>query len=172
MASQPAVEDQLERLLGIDWRPNDERLKSQVALVREYLRRAALWADRLQMAEEWPFFDVALQIDPSIRADPEYVTTLRARLTGIPLHPKVKATSEWSLHWAALKAASRTAQFDLPDPYEPLLRMYERGGSFYTEHGFIVIGPASVWKGDWRDHLRPEPVTNLDEDALNARDAT
>ena len=54
----------LRRLLAINWTPIEGGQKSHVALIREYLRRAALWAKSLQATEYWPFFDVANFLAP------------------------------------------------------------------------------------------------------------
>ncbi len=50
-----------------------DRILRQDALPRvsdeEYLRRAAWWA-RATNSQQWPFFDIAAAVNPSIRADP------------------------------------------------------------------------------------------------------
>lgn len=42
---------------------------SRLVLMREYLRRSALWAQVLVCAGKWPFFDIATAVDPSARFD-------------------------------------------------------------------------------------------------------
>jgi hypothetical protein len=66
-----------------------------------------------------------------------------------------------ALHWAALTAAPDVVLPDLPDPFEPLVWMFERGGGFVLESGFIDVGLASVRWQTWRDHLREEPIVAL-----------
>lgn len=161
----------LSRLLAINWHGDQLRTRSRVALFREYLRRATLWARALDCTSEWPFFDVAWHVDPTLRARPPLVEALDRRLSEIPLWSAVRDTCVWSLQWAAVQAHSRGSSPALDDPFEPLVRMYERGGGFTSEHGFIQVDFASLRLGAWRDHDQPEPVVRLDDATLDALDA-
>ena len=42
------------RLRRVDWSTFGERTGSRVALMREYLRRSALWSEALGCPERWP----------------------------------------------------------------------------------------------------------------------
>ena len=59
----------------------------------------------------------------------------------------------------------------LEDPFEPLLLMFERGGAYITEAGFIDLGGSSILRKTWRDHLSSAPVTTLEPANLDALDA-
>jgi hypothetical protein len=52
----------------------------------------------------------------------------------------------WYLHWESLKRdrPEAVAVYSLPEPFDPLIRLYERGGDFYTERGFINVGVACI----------------------------
>jgi hypothetical protein len=66
------------------------------------------------------------------------------------------------------------AKYDLSDPYEPLIRLYERGGNFYTEHGYInvfTVGIPYKYRGCQAYDSRTLFVT-LDDGALDRLDAT
>lgn len=165
----------LRRLLAIDWTATGDGRKSYVALVREYLRRAALWVKRLQATEHWPFSDLAGLVAPEVRADQGVVDQLEAALQPFSLWPTIKKTCIWYLHWQALKRdrPEAVAGYDLPDPYEPLIRLYERGGRFYTEHGFVnvdMVGIPAKIRG-WQAYDSTTPVVALDDDALDRLDA-
>jgi hypothetical protein len=62
MTAKTITDTALERILAIKWEPDDSRVNSHIALLREYLRRAVLWAKALDCTDEWPFFDVAAHI--------------------------------------------------------------------------------------------------------------
>jgi hypothetical protein len=170
MTPQPAVEQRLQRIIAISWRVDMARTRSGAALLREYLRRAALWAERLNAAGEWPFFDVAAHVAADVRAHPEHIRRLHAALAVGYLHPVVKQSCEWSLHWTALRDAG-VEPASPPDPFEPLLDLYERAGPFTTEHGSFVVGAATISRRTWREWARPEPVTALGPAALEALDS-
>jgi hypothetical protein len=165
----------LRRLLRIDWQPDDTRLRSHAALVREYLRRAALWAKALGCTEHWPFADFALYFAPNRRAPLELVEELKRDLATKPLNAVMRETCEYALHWAALQDdvnGTPAEEYSLPDPYEPLLRLYERGGHFHTEHGFVYIlhvGVPAAVKG-WQFYDRPASIVELNDEALDALD--
>ena len=143
--------------------------------MREYLRRAAMWARHLQATEHWPFFDVAGLVELKVRAEPGMVEQLDTALQPYSLWPTIKKTCVWYLHWQALQRdrAEAVAGANLPDPFEPLIRFYERGGRFYTEHGFInvdVVGIPAQVRG-WQAHDSSAPLVALEDSALDRLDA-
>jgi hypothetical protein len=79
------------------------------------------------------------------------------------------------LTWYALKDAHADVvrAFDLPDPYEPLVRFFERGGAFSVEHrAFIDIELVGMVNADFVQHIDlQKPITTLDQQALDATDA-
>ena len=52
----------IERCWNIDWRRDLNRLGSQVALMREYLRRSTLVAEAVGDTPNWPWFDAAARL--------------------------------------------------------------------------------------------------------------
>ncbi len=165
------TEAMAERLLAIDWTGGFDRTYSRVLLLKEYLRRSAWWAEALDCTARWPFFDVAGHIDPSVRADPVLVERVEEQLRGQTGWPPVKETCIWALHWAALRWVPGLPVPDLPDPFEPLLRMYERGGGFTTEHDFIQVDVVGVPVRAWHERRTTEQIAPLDDEQLDALDA-
>lgn len=98
-------------------------------------------------------------------ASQEHIEALRHHFAQLPFHqhPKIKRTCEWYLHWAASKV--------LPALYDPLIWMYERGGYFVSEHGFLNVEYAGFFVGSWRKYLSPLPIVELDQLALSRMDA-
>jgi hypothetical protein len=164
----------LSRLLTVDWDgdfdTSDRRAVSRANLMREYLRRSAQWADYLNATSEWPFFDIAGRLAPEVEPPADLGKQLEESLverTGWPSH---RTVARAALRWAALLDADVSLPPGLEDPFEPLLLMFDRGGAYTTEAGFIDLGASSVQRRTWRDHLSTEPVTALDPGALDALD--
>jgi hypothetical protein len=154
------------RLASVDWEGDWERSRSRVTLMREFLRRSALWAGELG-SEDWPFLDVAALVDPSVRADPQ--TVERVAAVASVHQPVVGDTCAWALRSAALRDAD--VRFpELPDPFEPLVVMYERGGGFSRQAGlFIQVDAANLPIGDRADRAARKPVV-IDPVELDALD--
>lgn len=58
-----------------------------------------------------------------------------------------------------------------PEPYEPLIVMFERGGGFTTEGGGLIeVDSLGIRIGRPEDNLTEQPVIALDEAALDAAD--
>lgn len=156
------------RVGSIEWNAKPSYRRSQARLVQEYLRRSALWARDLR-AEGWPFFDVALDVDPEVRAPEEVVARAMAGLPDFATF-YVSRTVEWSLHFAALTDAG-AALPDIPDPFAPLLRVYERGDTVnYTSAGVLEVDGLTVPRGKPDRYARIRPLTAFDEASLLAVD--
>ncbi len=63
------------------------------------------------------------------------------------------------------------AHAELPDPYEPLLLFFERGGGFTVENRMVDVDSAGIPLRDRQRYLRGEPFVDLDRAALDALDA-
>lgn len=161
----------LARLQAVDWTGGSgfKHRRSRIRLMAEYLRRAALWAQALDATSEWPFFDIAAHTDPSVQVPEDQAKELEALIYNHIGWPSVDRLARAALRWAALKDAGITTP-GLQDPYEPILLMFDRGGAWTTEAGFIDVGGAAVRRQTWREHLSTEPVTALDAAALDALD--
>jgi hypothetical protein len=162
----------LDRLQAVDWsgKPGFKHRRSRVRLMAEYLRRAAIWAQVLDATSEWPFFDIAAHVDPSIQVPEDEAKELEALIYNHIGWPSVDRLARAALCWAALKDAGIPTPPDLQDPYEPILLMFDRGGAWTNEAGFIDVDGAALRRKTWRDHLSTEPVITLDPATLDALD--
>ena len=97
------VDAAIERIVNIKWELNDTRFGSHIALLREYLRRASLWAQALTCTDKWPFFDVAAQLDPLLCPDKTKIETLERHLQQFNLYRPIKRTCEWYIHWVMIE---------------------------------------------------------------------
>ncbi|MCF3180791.1 hypothetical protein IPZ70_12735 [Streptomyces polychromogenes] len=172
------------RITAIDWRAVGESFEhgtSCARLMREYLRRAALWVQKLQkvhpgpffdvsQSDRRPFFDIAKYVDPSVHADDELVEELDGFLSEYSSSLLTGRICRAALNWASLTDESLAGFGDLPDPFEPLLLVFERGGAFWIENGFIDFVASRVRPATWEDHLATEPMASLDGAVLDAID--
>jgi hypothetical protein len=162
----------LDRLVSVDWYGDWDvavsHTRSRALLMREYLRRAALWARELGAEPEWPFFDVTEFLAPGLRADARVEDELERFLAGKVPTPSTARTCRGAVRWAALRQAADRLP-DLPDPYEPLLLMYERGGGYSIEE-FIDLYGVMIPHGTLESNLRVEPFLTTDPFTLDALD--
>jgi hypothetical protein len=164
----------LARLLAVDWKSTQafEHRRSRVKLMKEYVRRAALWARELGGGKPWPFFDIAALIAPDVHPPQEMADQLEVLIYDRIGRLWTQDCCRAALRWAALLDSGSPIPAGLPDPYEPLLLMFERGGGFITEHGFIDVDGAAVPRLTMADYLSDEPVlASLDPGFLDALDA-
>jgi hypothetical protein len=147
---------------------------SDIVLTQEYLRRSALWAHTLSAENMWPFFNIAALAAPDVPRPDDLFQQWKAHEHETRGH--FEFMTQWGiyayLHWSS--AARELTGFELPAPYEPLIRLFERGGAFrrdtagFVEVGGRVIGaPASGIV----DYTRLPAWLWLDESTLNWLDA-
>ncbi|MFD4942201.1 hypothetical protein ACFVYE_02230 [Streptomyces sp. NPDC058239] len=162
----------LERLRAIDWSDDlkaFEHANSRALLMREYLRRAALWARACGAEQSWPFFDIAEHAAEAIQTPPEVAAALEEVLSGLA-PASLKITCRGAVRWAALRQAQVEWPGDLPDPYEPLLLMYERGGGYFLEE-FVDLNGVMIRLGNVESNLSATPFLALAPATLDALDA-
>lgn len=165
----------VERLMAINWADQKAAMSclySRAALMREYFRRSALWADRYQAVKEWPFFDIAAYVDPAVRVPEALMDRFEDflnRHVGLPVaYDMCKAAVQWS----ALLERSEVPRPPLEDPFEPLILLFERGGGFATENRAVDFWVTMVRWGSLESRLQAEPPVVLDAAALDALDAS
>jgi hypothetical protein len=171
--SAVSAESMLDRLRAInwtDWDAADDHAASRAALLREYLRRAALWAEKLGGTDRWPFFDIAKHVNDAIRAPQSLVDQLDEYMSDHVPGPRTRESCLLVLHWAALGEQHPEDLTDLADPFEPLIRLYERGGGFTIENGVADFMLIRVRLQRWQDHVSNSPVVTLDSATLDSLD--
>lgn len=160
------------RIMAIQWTGSYDKNRSRVALLREYLRRAAWWADAMK-TEQYPFFDIAEEINPKVRADPAQVQRVEADLNSKMVGVLARRTCARALHFAALLDAGTKlpkVPGSVAQPFEPLLMMFERGGGFRLEGKLIEVDSAGVPIGTLQSNRTDTPVVALTAAALDALD--
>ncbi|MGA4865988.1 toxin-antitoxin system YwqK family antitoxin [Streptomyces lavendulocolor] len=143
---------------------------SRAALLREFLRRSAVWARELKVPGLWPFFDIGAHVDASVRAPSRLVDALdRFAAEHVPgLH--ARSLCRFALHWAALHDADVEAARRHADPFQPLLLLFERGGAFPVENGVVDLAVFGIPLGTWQSHVDGHPLAHLDPMTLDSLD--
>ncbi|MEU2154057.1 hypothetical protein ABZ532_03345 [Streptomyces sp. NPDC019396] len=159
----------LERLRAIDWSDDSaasDHANSRALLMREYLRRAALWARAYGAEQSWPFFDIAEHVDAKLQVPPDAATEGEEVLAGLA-PASLKRTCRAALRWAVLRDDLPAG---LPDPYEPLLLMYERGGGYFLEE-YLDLNGVMIMLGNVESNASAAPFLTLAPTTLDALDA-
>ncbi|MEU9236487.1 hypothetical protein [Streptomyces subrutilus] len=166
----------LERLRAAEWDGEWEdllgRVMSRRLLMREYLRRAALWARACSAEAGWPFFDIVEYLDPAFAPVSEEATAQLRELCQIIVVSPVIRTCTGAMRLAEFRERRPDDLPDLPDLYEPLLLFYERGGPFLLDHaGFLDLAGVLVRPGTLAGRAAGPPLSSLDRALLDAVDA-
>jgi hypothetical protein len=173
----PPVTDLRDRITDVKWEYDATRRRSHEALFKEFLRRQVMWLEALDLTDHFPWYDLPQLINEDIRANSDAANRVRQHITLQVLNPTMIITGvlEAALHWAALEEAN-ALPYDLPNPYEPMIMLYERGGTFTVEDmfgrfviGYDAMGP-SLPRGPWRRWYQEEPFVELDDAVLDRLD--
>ncbi len=182
----------IERCRHITWQQDSRRLGSHAALMREFLRRAAVLSEALAGNPDWRWDDftrllpLPLLVRRFLPASAFLDEEPRCDRPGVdPLEDKVIALNNgmnksgfdtgwygrnvcgWYIRWASVKNLPSVAALHLPDPYEPLVIFFERGGWFRREQGYVDLNGTNVTLSTYKNR----PPLSLDPAALDALDA-
>ena len=184
----------IDRVWKITWRYAPETRGSDVALMREYLRRSALVAEALGLTRSWPWYDAAGRLtlpDMDARLLPGFtrldttptpgaqwtpleqkIMEMDDHLSGQPDRPSIlmRRSCLWYVRWESIKSHPALAPLSLPELYEPLIVMYERGGWFNLEHGYIDLRGLMIGAGSLQKYLDARPALSLDPQTLDLLD--
>jgi hypothetical protein len=170
-----AQENAVARIKAIKWGSVDnvKRRKSLVGLLNEYMRRTALWANRLEVQGGWPFIDIATHVCPTVQPEDVHLKEMTNTVARFDLYSR--KICQWYLKWCALQdeMPETLAQFDLPEPFEPLIRLYERGTTgIYPESGLLYVAGVGVSTRSRENYARTDAVlSELDDASLDNLDA-
>lgn len=141
MKQRMSEAEALVRLLKIEWKNKAAYENSNLLLMKEYFRRMRGWylklkPEILSKTEWWGFFDVAREIDASVRAKPE---TIREFRNNVQLGAVASKVCERYLHWVALANVIEHEEIRRIDPFEPAIRVLETGCEFTYRHGYMEV---------------------------------
>ncbi|MFE0377874.1 hypothetical protein ACFW1M_20320 [Streptomyces inhibens] len=162
----------LERLRAIDWSDDSaafDHANSRALLMHEYLRRSALWARAYRAEQSWPFFDIAEHVYAELQTPPDVAAEVEVVMAGLA-PASLKRTCRAAVRWAAVCDACDDLPADMPDPYEPLLLMYERGGGYFLEE-YLDLNGVMIRLGNVESNASAKPFLTLAPATLDALDA-
>jgi hypothetical protein len=148
--------------------------RSSMKLVKEYLRRIAEWAVLSGQLSGLGARDV-LRLDLAGLLLPELVLApeLTARLAYVKLHGIAAQVFANFVRWEAAAEHRVLLDSGLWEPYEPLIRLFERGGELFTHHGFIHVDHgACLMPHELREYASGPPFLDLRAWALDKLDHT
>ena len=163
------LQSAVNRLSKIDWQNygRSER-RSNVLLVKEYLRRAAQFAHVVSVDGSRPFFDPAKAIGKEQLVPLTTITALRESL-GRSANSFAWRICECYLSLCALVDAEEPTPVQFRDLFEPLVLLFERGGQLGFHHGELVVGRYGMPFHNWREMMSLQPY-DISEKALATAD--
>lgn len=165
----------LERLRRIEPQslpPSETVVRSSCRLVREYLRRVGEWVYLTGRLTDLDTRD-ALKVDLSEVLAPEALlpSEYDEELKSLPLMGYGPLVARNYVRWEFAADAPAVVRSGLSEPYEPLVRLFERGGELFTHHGFIHVSHGgSFWPKPLSAYAELECLADLTEVALNQFD--
>ena len=128
---------------------------------------AYVYLDR-ETKQDWPEAD---PLEDKVRALNQHFNAIPAGPDRFPPDYYGRHSCWWFIRWASVKNHPALAPLKLPDLYEPLVVLYERDGSFRTEHGFIeILSHVMMPRGIPAYWIAREPLPSLAPAALDELD--
>jgi hypothetical protein len=134
------ITDALDRILALDFqtlrRSTEAQMPTHTLLMKEHLRRMLLWKKALKI-ELWPFENLARYFVEFPQLEREHIME-QLKSVSFP-NGSVTATCMAFILWSLIEKREAVQAYQLPNPYEPLIRMYELGGWFSREQNMIDL---------------------------------
>ena len=129
------LEKEVERLSKINWQSiRDDGKISNLILVKEYLRRAALFIRTCNISARLPYIDAKLY-GKNIEVD---LANICPKLNNIS-NSFLRQTCICCLKWAILADEGELIAIQFHDLYEPLIKLFEREACLdYTMERFLL----------------------------------
>ncbi|PAF29618.1 hypothetical protein [Paenibacillus sp. 7516] len=154
----------LERINNIDWSISGSvDVPSNMALIQEYIRRAALLITSYDLKSPYPFFKASHVIGHDVDLDLTEKCPELAKLT----NSFMKGTCEAYLEWVFLIDSGNEIALKFNDLYKPLIRLIERGGTVRRRHGDIIAG-GYVFPLANADYMSKQKPINISDEGLAA----
>lgn len=118
-------------LFGTPRHFSDAATSACVDLMREFLRREALWANAFGIVESLPFADLPEVVSPGTHLSVDHL----GLIDSFSRSPIEKICCVYLMKWCQIpKSVVQACGPSLPaDPYLPLMKLFELGGFFTRE---------------------------------------
>lgn len=160
-----------DRIMAIPWEFNFDNAQRKAVLAREFLRRLKLWEQAVGVWPGYPFGDLGQHVAPQARADDALVAQVREHVAERARSERAGDVAVAALHLAAAEDAGALRGFGLPNLFNPLLGIYELGGTFQTHKGYFEVDLAALRlnERDWSQG--PAERVDGDDDGMARQDA-
>lgn len=171
------VQELIKTLKRREWNnPKNYRYaSSNTLLLQEHVRRLLIWRSHINLksANIW-HLDLARTIEPEL----ELPNTILNDIWNLDItSPYMKSVFRSALHWAKLADSQHEATFKigLPKPYQAMILMFARGGSFTIDKSHIEIRSgnklaSAITLSKFLPKDLDTPIVNLDLETLNRID--
>lgn len=130
----------LKRVLALDFQNRRHSSESQISthalLMKEYLRRMLLWKKALKV-DQWPFNSFSEHFAKLTQLEGDKI--LHQLMTVSFPNARVAGACAAFVFWSHVENRQEVKAFELPNPYEPLIRMFELGCWFSVESNMIDL---------------------------------
>ncbi|AKG36438.1 hypothetical protein [Paenibacillus durus] len=139
----------IERLSSIHFESIGDKLReSHHILISEYFRRANAFIDTLSVpVDKYPIFSVASVLGKTLHVDISKVYPKLEEVNNL----YIKALCYCYLEISALADEGVSEALKYVDLYDPMIKLFERGGSFSIRQGEMVVGTSAYPLNYWRD---------------------
>ncbi|MEK8019762.1 MAG: hypothetical protein VSS75_023050 [Candidatus Parabeggiatoa sp.] len=152
-----------QRLTSVNWKTSERESRySDFVLLKEYLRRIALLAEVLGDNSIQPILNPVNLTSLEISKDmfDEVVSEV-----GIAGNAYVIAICKCYLMWNYLIDEKEVLAQQFPDIFDPLIKLFERGGRVALSRGEFVIGSCCLPLNNWRQRSN-EPAKDITDSSL------
>lgn len=147
--------DAIQRISEIRWGEMGEiEKKSHVALAKEYIRRAALLIQSCSLNTKFPFFNAAQAVGKNPKIDIEKVYPQIGNIENV----FARRVCECYIEWSILVDLREPIAIQFCDLYEPLIILFERGGTIGLHHGEVVVGKYAFPLGNPSSIALEDPI--------------
>ena len=158
------VMEALNRVLAIRWEEVEKPRRSHELLLREACRRLALYIQKMNLRGNGPLFNAAEYVLPGDRISEQIKELLEKSITD----ENNRNVCLWFIHWEQAAEQADSEKLQEQNPYEPLIYLFERGGSLEF---LRQIWAENSFGGLTLDELENMPAAvRLDFEALNRVD--
>lgn len=168
MSSVNTFESARNRIKKINWEYKDEFRPSHPILVAEFIRRGNLFLDHIQYNPDSrrAVFSATQKLGIDLPIDIEKVCT---ELNQIKM-ATTRAICTFYLEWAYLVDQGEPIAIQFQDLYDPIIKLYERGGNIYYRHHELNCG-RNGWGRNSAKILRGDgPPFDISDEALAKED--
>ncbi|MDC0763045.1 hypothetical protein POF51_20210 [Brevibacillus sp. AG] len=153
-----------KRLNQIDW----EKVGSveepwNMALVKEYIRRASVLIKTYSLKTPYPFFNAANILGFDMELELSEICPSLAKVN----NSLITAMCVSYLEWAVLADRGEAHASQFSDLYEPIIKLFEKGGKVNRRHGEILAGGQAFPLANADYMSKQDPIDITDEGLEN-----